>query len=75
VRHALGAVLLQANRAADAERVYREDLKSNPGNGWALFGLAQSQRAQGKAAEAAQTDETFRRAWAQADVTLTASRF
>jgi tetratricopeptide (TPR) repeat protein len=75
VRHALGAVLLQANRPAEAERVYREDLKNNPGNGWALYGLAQSLRAQGKTAEAAQADETFRRAWAQADVTLTASRF
>jgi tetratricopeptide (TPR) repeat protein len=75
VRHALGAVLLQANRAAEAERVYREDLKHNPGNGWALLGLAQSLRAQGKTAEAAQTDETFRRAWSQADVSITASRF
>jgi predicted Zn-dependent protease len=68
-------VLLQGNRAAAAEQVYREDLKNNPGNGWALFGLAQSQRAQGKTAEAAQTEETFRRAWTQADVTLSASRF
>jgi len=75
VRHALGAVLLQGNRAAAAEQVYREDLKNNPGNGWALYGLAQSQRAQGKTAEATQTEETFRRAWTQADVTLTASRF
>ena len=75
VRHALGAVLLQANRAADAERVYREDLEANPGNGWALFGLARSQRAQGKTTEAAASEAAFRRAWAQADVTLTASRF
>jgi tetratricopeptide (TPR) repeat protein len=75
VRQALGAVLLQAGRAADAEQVYREDLRRNPGNGWSLFGLAQSLRAQGKSAEAAQADERFRRAWAQADVTLTASRF
>ncbi len=75
VRHALGAVLLQGNRAASAEQVYREDLKNNPGNGWALYGLAQSQRAQGKTAEATQTEETFRRAWTQADVTLSASRF
>jgi tetratricopeptide (TPR) repeat protein len=75
VRHALGAVLLQARRPADAEQVYREDLKRNPGNGWALFGLAQSLRAQGKTADAAATDASFRKAWAQADVTLTASRF
>jgi tetratricopeptide (TPR) repeat protein len=75
VRQALGAVLLQAGRAGDAEQVYREDLKSNPGNGWSLFGLAQSLRAQNKTEEAAQTEERFRKAWAQADVTLAASRF
>jgi len=75
VRQTLGAVLLQAGRAGDAELVYREDLRRNPGNGWSLFGLAQSLRAQGKTADAAQVDESFRKAWAQADVRLTASRF
>jgi tetratricopeptide (TPR) repeat protein len=75
VRQALGAVLLQAGRAADAEKVYREDLHQNPGNGWSLFGLTQSLEKQGKTAEAAQTGERFRKAWAQADVTLSASRF
>jgi tetratricopeptide (TPR) repeat protein len=75
VRHALGAVLLQAGRGAAAEQVYREDLRRNPGNGWALFGLTQSLRAQGKAAEAARAEESFRKAWASADVTLAASRF
>jgi tetratricopeptide (TPR) repeat protein len=75
VRQSLGAVLLQAGRASDAEQVYREDLRRNPANGWSLFGLAQSLRAQGKTAEAAQVDESFRKAWTQADVKLTASRF
>jgi tetratricopeptide (TPR) repeat protein len=75
VRQALGAVLLQAGRPADAEQVYRDDLARNPGNGWSLFGLAQSLRAQGKTGEASETDALFRRAWAQADVTLTWSRF
>ncbi|MGE0679439.1 MAG: tetratricopeptide repeat protein [Candidatus Binatia bacterium] len=75
VRHTLGAVLLAAGRAADAEVVYREDLKRNPENGWALYGLAQSLRAQKKTQEAAQVDERFKKAWARADVTLTASRF
>jgi tetratricopeptide (TPR) repeat protein len=75
VRQALGAVLLQAGRARDAEQVYREDLQRNPGNGWSLFGLARSLRMQGKTAEAAQTEERFRKAWAQADVPLSASRF
>ena len=75
VRQSLGAVLLQAGRPGEAEQVYREDLRRNPGNGWSLYGLAVSLRAQGKTAEAAQVDESFRKAWAQADVTLTASRF
>jgi len=75
VRQSLGAVLLQAGRGADAERVYREDLRRNPGNGWSLFGLAASLRAQGRTAEAAEVDASFEKAWAQADVKLTASRF
>jgi tetratricopeptide (TPR) repeat protein len=75
VRQALGAVLLQAGRAREAEQVYRDDLQRNPNNGWSLFGLAQSLRAQGKAAEAAQADTSFKKAWANADVQLKASRF
>jgi predicted Zn-dependent protease len=75
VRQSLGAVLLHARRATDAERVYREDLQRNPGNGWSLFGLAQALRAQGKTAEAAEAEGRFRKAWAAADVPLTASRF
>jgi tetratricopeptide (TPR) repeat protein len=75
VRHSLGAALLAGGRPAEAEAVYRDDLARNPENGWALFGLAQSLRAQGKADEAARVDARFRRAWARADVTLTGSRF
>ena len=75
VRQSLGAVLLQGGRAVEAEAVYREDLRRNPENGWSLFGLGQSLRAQGKTAEAAAVDARFRVAWARADVTLTASRF
>jgi tetratricopeptide (TPR) repeat protein len=75
VRQSLGAVLLQAGRAAEAEAAYREDLRRNPENGWSLYGLAQSLRAQGKTDEAAAVDARFRRAWARADVTLASSRF
>ena len=39
-RHLLGAQLLLAGQATRAEQVYREDLRRNPGNGWALRGLA-----------------------------------
>jgi tetratricopeptide (TPR) repeat protein len=75
VRQSLGAVLLSAGRYAEAETVYREDLKRNPENGWSLYGLAQSLRGQKKADEAAQIETRFKRAWAHADVTLTSSRF
>jgi len=74
VRQSLGFALLQAGRAAESEAVYREDLRRNPENGWSLFGLAQSLRAQGKTADAAAVDARFRLAWARADVTLTSSR-
>src|SRR5207244_6672845 len=36
VRQTLGAVLLHAGRAREAEQVYREDLARNPDNGWSL---------------------------------------
>ena len=75
IRHSLGAAYLKAGQPAEAERVYREDLRRFPENGWALFGLAQALRAQGKDKEAAAVDARFKRAWTGADVTLIASRF
>jgi tetratricopeptide (TPR) repeat protein len=75
VRQSLGAALLAGGRAVEAEAVYRDDLRRNPDNGWSLFGLARSLRAQGKAAEAAAVEARFQKAWARADVTLQASRF
>jgi len=74
-RHALGAVLLEASRPAEAETVYWEDLKRNRENGWALFGLMQALKAQGKNEEAALVESRFKKAWARADITLTSSRF
>jgi tetratricopeptide (TPR) repeat protein len=73
-RHALGAILLEAGRPAEAETVYWEDLRRNRDNGWALFGLLQALRAQDKAANAALVEARFAKAWARADVKLTASR-
>lgn len=75
VRHSLGAVYLDAKRAKDAERVYREDLADVPNNGYSLFGLAQALRAQGKSREAAEVDVKFKEAWRNADHTLASSRF
>lgn len=71
----LGAALLEAGRAGDAERVYRAALDDRPHNGWSLFGLEQALRAQGKTAEADRTRAAFAEAWARSETTLTASRF
>ncbi len=73
-RHALGAALLAAGRPADAEKIYREDLRHYPENGWSLRGLADAQRRQGNSAAASATEARARSAWANADIPLTASR-
>ncbi len=75
VRQRLGAVLLKAGRAAEAEAVYRADLKRHPENGWSLYGLAQSLQARGASKEAVAVEARFRKAWSRADVQLTASAF
>lgn len=73
-RQNLGAVLLAAGLPAEAEKVYREDLRRNRDNGWSLFGLAQSLRAQKKMRAARAAEAEFREAWQHADITLTSSR-
>ncbi|HJT21569.1 MAG TPA: hypothetical protein VJ746_13920 [Nitrospira sp.] len=75
VRQYLGAVLLMAHRPAEAEVEYRADLRRFPENGWSLFGLAQSLKAQRKDGEASEVEARFGKAWAHADVVLTSSRF
>jgi len=75
VRQSLGAVLLEAGRPAEAEAIYWQDLRRNPENGWSLFGLMRSLRAQGRQQEADDIEARFESAWERADVTLTASRF
>jgi tetratricopeptide (TPR) repeat protein len=74
LRHALGAVLLEAKRPAEAEAAYRQDLAVHPNNGWALAGLEQALRAQGRAADADEVARRFATAWQRADVWLRGSR-
>jgi tetratricopeptide (TPR) repeat protein len=74
VRHNLGAVMMEANQAVEAEQVYRADLKEFPKNGWALFGLHQSLLAQGREDEAREVKTQFDEAWQYADTQLNSSR-
>ena len=73
-RQILGAILLEAGRAADAEVVYRDDLTRVRENGWSLFGLAKSLEAQQRSSEAQEVRRRFEKAWARADIQLTSSR-
>jgi tetratricopeptide (TPR) repeat protein len=74
-RHLLGAALLDAGKAAEAEAVYREDLKQHPNNGWSYFGLAQALSAQKRDSEAASANKKFEEAWGRADIKLQSSAF
>ncbi len=72
-RHWLGAALLEAGRPGDAERVYREDLRQHPHNGWALVGLQLTLKAQGKPAD--DVDGELRASWSRSDTWIRTSRF
>ena len=74
VRLYLGAVLLEAGRAADAEAVYMKDLQWNQQNGWTTFGLYQAVQAQGKTQQAAVVERQFQSFWRNADIELERSR-
>jgi tetratricopeptide (TPR) repeat protein len=84
VRHALGALLLEQGRAAEAEVVYREDLglggtlpraQIHPDNLWALRGLLDCLDRRGESAEAALIRQRVEFATARADVPVSVSCF
>jgi tetratricopeptide (TPR) repeat protein len=70
VRPTLGAALLKAGQQAEAEQAFREDVQRWPRNGWGLFGLEQSLRAQAKTDSAEMVRREFAEAWQRADVKL-----
>ena len=74
IRHSLGAALMRNGRYAEAEQVYREDLARLPDNGWSLYGLSKSLRAQNKDPEEAKaTMKKFHKVWDKADIKITSS--
>jgi tetratricopeptide (TPR) repeat protein len=66
MRQALGDAYLAAGRPREAETAFREDLRRNRENGWALRGLKMALEKQGKQPEAAAVAARFRKAWPQA---------
>ena len=63
VRENLGGVLLASGNAAEAEKVFREDLERNPRNPRSLFGLREALKAEGRGYEAQFVDKEFQAAW------------
>ena len=74
-RHLLGAMLLDAGRAIEAEAVFREDLKRHPKNGWALTGLKAALTAQGREKEVGSVNLQLHDAWANADREIVRAAF
>jgi tetratricopeptide (TPR) repeat protein len=75
VRESLGAVLLRAGKAAEAEAVFRDDLTRNRRSGRSLFGLWHSLKAQRKDDAAALVRQQYEAAWKDADTTLSLDTF
>jgi tetratricopeptide (TPR) repeat protein len=69
-RESLGGTLMLDKQYAEAEQVFREDLRRNRRNGRSLFGLMESLKAQGKVREAELVRREFERAWKNADTQL-----
>ena len=75
-RESLGGALLRLGLETsfkEAEAVFREDLKRNPGNGRSLFGLAEALARQGRKSEAIKVSAQFKKAWSRADFAVTLS--
>ncbi|MEM6646168.1 MAG: hypothetical protein AAF730_07940 [Bacteroidota bacterium] len=72
-RHWLGALLLEQERYAEAEQVYRDELDDRPNNGWSLFGLHEALTAQGRPDP--EVEAAFDASWARSDTWIRGSRF
>ena len=81
-RHALGALLMEQGRHAEAEKVYREDLglsdtvlrcAQHPNNVWALHGLVECLTIRGETEESGKFRALLDSAIAKADFAVTSS--
>ncbi len=70
VRESLGAALLMNGAAADAEKVFREDLDRHPRNPRSLFGLQQALKAQQRDYDAGLVQKRFQASWKGGDTQL-----
>ncbi|HZS47504.1 MAG TPA: tetratricopeptide repeat protein [Blastocatellia bacterium] len=69
-RESLAALYYLTGDFAAAEKTFKEELSKHPHNGRALFGLAESLKAQHKKVAAAAAQKEFETAWKNADTKL-----
>lgn len=72
-KHYLGNAYLKAGKAREAKETFEKDLLNNNENGWALYGLWQALLKQRKAVDAAKVLARYKKAFARADVRITAA--
>lgn len=70
VREMLGGVLFRNHQFAEAEKIFREELKKRPNNPRALFGLHKSLEAVKNKKEAKHIKNEFKKQWKYADTKL-----
>jgi tetratricopeptide (TPR) repeat protein len=63
VHQSLGAALYRARQYSAAREAFETALSQSPNNGWALFGLAASERALGRKVQAAAARLALKKAW------------
>lgn len=63
VHQSLGAALYRAGEYREAREAFETALSQSPNNGWALYGLAASERALGRRDEAASANLALKKAW------------
>ena len=69
-REYLGDALLKSGNAVKAAIIFKEDLKENPHNHWALYGLYQALKQQKKTGEAFNIKKQFDKEFAEADILM-----
>jgi len=63
VSQSLGAALLRAGKPQEASQAFRTALAQTPRNGWAVYGIAESEKAQGHVLEAEAARQSLRQLW------------
>ena len=64
VSQSLGAALYRAGKYDEARDAFMAAIAQYPNDGWALYGLAMTEKASGRSAQQAAANAALKRAWA-----------